>query len=150
MRQHLQGPHLRSMPLTHFLLPLAHSLVLSPISTDPLPTRACQSRPGLQVLRYPSVTGYGWHAPPSTLNSGPPFPTEALPYVIQTFWSPPLFSLLFVPLVSWLLYLVVLSPFPSPSPNMAQGHDHSRLFQMCLFLDLLSHIYLRNFLLRQT
>lgn len=86
-------------------------------------------------------TGCGWHTPPSTpeLSSpgaGLPVPQRLLP--IQSRYFDYLLS--FCTFVLLAAVLPVLS-LPSPSRHMVQGHDHSRLSQMCLPLAMFSYAF---------
>lgn len=68
-----------------------------------------------------------------------PIPQRLFPYIIQTFWSLTLSTLLclFCSFITFGLLAAVFGPlssFPSSSPHMIQGHDDSGLFQMCLSL----------------
>ena len=62
------------------------------------------------ILQSLLVTGYGWHMLPSPLNfpaqAELPVPQEVLLYIIKTLWLPTSF----LPLLSWLLFLIPLSP----------------------------------------
>lgn len=87
-------------------------------------------------------TGCGWHTPPSTpeLSSpgaGLPVAPEAPPYIIHIFWSL-LLSFCAFGLLGAVLPVLSL---PSPSCHMVQGHDHSRLSQMCLPLAMFSYAF---------